>query len=133
MAETMSWQRWLRQGDQYLSSAAPNGKKSKFTSNIRYNLLSMSLESYVMAILDFYNTMPADHTYTDLLDGLATVLSEDETLKKRLLKYDNLQFICALEKYHIKQPTELELADLRNAILQMGALAHETCASPIAV
>lgn len=133
MAEAMNWQQWLKQGDQYLSSASPKGKKSKFNASIRYNLLSMSLESYVMAILDFHNTMPDNHTYTDLLDGLESVLAVDDNLKQRLLKYENIQSICSLEKFHIKQPTEAELVDLRNAILQMGALAHETCTPSVAV
>ncbi|MBN2343093.1 MAG: hypothetical protein JXX29_03445 [Deltaproteobacteria bacterium] len=133
MAKQLNWRTWLLQGDQYMNSASPKGKKSKFTPTIRYNLLSMSLESYIMAILDYHHTLPDNHTYTDLVTGLERVLEVDEELKQRLLKYENIQSICSMEKYHIKQPSESELVDLRNAILQMGALAHETCLQQLAV
>lgn len=129
MAEKLNWKTWLTRADQYLNSASPKDKQSKFNASIRYNLLSMSLENYIMAILDFHGTMPTNHTYTDLIDGLETVMTVDENLKQRLLKYENIQSICSLEKFHVKQPTESELVDLRNAILQVGALAHETCMS----
>ena len=133
MVEKLNWKTWLTRADQYLNSASPRGKKSKFNPSIRYNLLSMSLENYIMAILDFYDTMPTNHTYTELIEGLETVLDVDDNLKRRLLKYENIQSICSLEKFHIRQPSEEDLVDLRNAILQMGALAHETCLSEIAV
>ena len=133
MAEALNWRRWLKEGDQYLNSATPKGKKSKFNASIRYNLLSMSLEAYIMAILDYHNTMPMNHTYTDLLNGLEEVMTVAPELKQRLLKYENIQSICSLEKFHIKQPTEAELIDLHNAILQVSALAHETCSPAEAV
>lgn len=127
MADALNWKTWLKQGDQYMRSVSPEGKKSKFGASIRYNLLSMSLEAYVMAILDFHHSLPDNHTYTDLIDGLERVLDLDGDLKQRLLKYENIQSICSLEKFHIKDPTDAELVDLRGAIVQLGELAHKTC------
>ena len=40
----LNWQTWLKNGDQYLNAATPKSKKSRFGTDIRYNLLAMSLE-----------------------------------------------------------------------------------------
>lgn len=123
----LNWHRWLKNGDQYLKSATPKGEKSRFGTDIRYNLLSMSLEGYIMAILDFHNNLPDNHTYSDLVTGLERVMPISLTLKKRILQYENIQSICSIEKYHRSSPTEEELEDLKDAITEISVIAHKTC------
>jgi len=123
----LNWHRWLKNGDQYLKSATPKGEKSRFGTDIRYNLLSMSLEGYIMAILDFHNNLPDNHTYRDLVIGLERVMPISLTLKKRILQYENIQSICSIEKYHRSSPTEEELEDLKGAITEISVIAHKTC------
>ncbi|RXP44967.1 hypothetical protein EC396_16405 [Lutibacter sp. HS1-25] len=120
----LNWKTWLQEGDQYLRAY---GTKSRFGTEIRYNLISMSFEAYTMAILDFHNSLPENHTYSDLMYALETVVPIDKTLRERILKYENIQSICSIEKYHTVKPTEEELADLKGAILEISALAHKTC------
>ncbi|WP_022667015.1 hypothetical protein [Desulfospira joergensenii] len=126
----LNWQKWLKNGDQYLSAATPKGEKSRFGPDLRYNLLSMSLEGYIMAIMDFYDVMPENHTYTDLISGLETVARLDGRLKSRILQYENIQSICSIEKYHRTSPTEEDLEDLKGAVGIIGSMAHETCGIP---
>lgn len=121
------WEKWLKEGDQYLKAATPKGKKSRFGPDIRYNLLSMSLEGYIMAITDYHNNLPDNHTYTDLLEALERVIPVDESLKHRLLQYENIQSICSIEKYHRNSPAEDELEDLKEAIMQIRIIAHGIC------
>lgn len=131
---TMDWNKWLRQGGQYLKAVGPEERKSRFGTDIRYNLLSMSLESYVMAILDFYQNLPDNHTYTDLIAGLERVMPVDPELKNRILKYENIQSICSIEKYHRNnQPEEKDLQDLRSAVLQIQKIAYQTCTLSLVV
>ncbi len=125
----LNWRRWLKNGDQYLRAVRPGVEKSRFGTNIRYNMLSMSLESYVMAMLDFHGRLPENHTYTDLMTALDGVVSIEDALKRRILSYENIQSICSVEKYHRKDPTEPELLDLRDAIAELRKIAHETCES----
>ena len=63
----LNWKTWLKNGDQYLKAATPKAKKSRFGTDIRYNLLGMSLEGYIMAILDYHGTLPDNHTFIDLM------------------------------------------------------------------
>ena len=128
-ASKLNWNSWLLQGDQYLKAITPKSGKSRFDTVVRYNMISMSLEAYVMAIMDFHKTLPQNHTYTDLLIGLETVVQLDENLKKRILKYENIQSICSIEKYHTVAPTEDELIDLKEAIIEISAMAHTICAA----
>lgn len=129
MAEetNLNWRTWIKHGDKYLQSVKPKSEKSKFNPEIRYNLLSMSLESYIMAICDYNNVLPDNHTYTDLIDCLEKVTTIDPGLKNRILRYENIQSICSIEKYHRTAPNETELDDLKGAIVEISELAHKTC------
>jgi hypothetical protein len=124
-----NWQTWLRNGDQYLSATTHKGKKSRFGADIRYNLLSMSLEGYIMAILDYHHNLPDNHTYIDLINALETVIPIEETLKNRILQYENIQSVCSIEKYHRRTPTEEDLEDLRGAIVEISVMAHKVCSN----
>lgn len=128
-ASKLNWNSWLLQGDQYLKAVTPKSGKSRFDTVVRYNMISMSLEAYIMAIMDFYKTLPLNHTYTDLLIGLETVIQLDENLKNRILKYENIQSICSIEKYHTVAPTEEELVDLKGAVIEISTMAHTICAA----
>lgn len=125
----LNWRTWLLQGDQYLRASTPKSGISRFGTEVRYNLISMSLEAYIMAIMDFHQALPQNHTYTDLIIGLETVIPLDEKLKNRILQYENIQSICSIEKYHTVAPTEAELIDLKGAIIEISTMAHSICAA----
>lgn len=125
----LNWSTFLKQGEQYYKAATPKGEKSKFNNDTRYNLLSMSLEGYIMAILDFHQNLPDNHTYTDLIYGLEREVKIDEKLKERILKYESLQSICSIDKYHWQPPTDEELEDLYGAITEIKNLALSECPS----
>lgn len=121
------WTTWLTNGEKYFRAACPEGRESRFLPELRYNLLSMSLEGYVMAIADFHNTLPYNHTYTDLMETLETLVSLDPDLKARILKHERLQEICSLEDYHRSTPSEEDLAELGSAVDRIGTLARSVC------
>jgi hypothetical protein len=125
----LNWWTWLEQGDQYLKASTPKNSVSRFGTDIRYNLISMSLESYIMAILDYHKTLPDNHTFTDLLYALELVMPLNEQLKKRILHYESIQSICSIDKYQRVNPTEGEILDLKAAIVEISVMAHNTCVS----
>jgi hypothetical protein len=129
MPRKLNWETWLKNGDQYLNAATPKKTTSRFCTDIRYNLLSMSLEGYVMAILDYHHTLPDNHTYVDLMNALEEVMPVDRALKERILRYETIQSICSVEKYHREKPSEEDLCDLKGAIAEVGRLAHEATGS----
>ncbi len=122
-----TWKEWLPKGDQYLKAGTPKSGKSKFDTDILYNVLSMALESYIMAILDFKQNLPDNHTYTDLVYGLERVMPIDPKLKEKILKYESIQSICSIDKFSIQKPTEEQIDDLRNAIIEVKNIAYNVC------
>lgn len=125
--QKLDWKTWLTRGDQNLRSAIPKGEKSKFGTSIRYNLLSMSFEDFSMAMLDYHNSLPDNHTYTDLMNALEKYVPVSEDLKKRILKYESIQSICSVAKYQRNDPTEEEIADLTGAVQEIKELAYQVC------
>lgn len=125
--EKTNWVTWLVKGDQYLTAGTPKSDKSKFGTDILYNLLSMSLESYIMAILDYKQNLPDNHTYTDLIYGLERVMPIDKDLKLRILKYESIQSICSVDKFSITLPSVEDINDLRGAIVEIKDLAYTSC------
>ena len=125
--ESFNWKTWLKNGDQYFKAACPKGKKSRFTPELRYNLLSMALEGYAMAISDYFDMLPDNHTYTDLMDALERVIPLDPALRKKILAHESFQSICSLDEYQRSIPGEAALLDLTSAICEVAHLAHETC------
>jgi len=121
------WMTWLNNGDQYFKAATPTGKKSRFGTDLRYNLLSMSLEGYIMAISGYHKNLPDNHTYTDLMDGLERVMPIAPSLKARILKHESIQSICSIENYHRSHPSETVLKELKEAIEEIAQIAHQTC------
>ncbi|HCY87924.1 MAG TPA: hypothetical protein DHV36_22500 [Desulfobacteraceae bacterium] len=125
--EMPDWQTWMRNGNQYFKAACPEGKGSRFSADLQYNLLSMSLEGYVMAISGYHNCLPYNHTFTDLMSALERIIPLDPDLKSRILRHESIQDICSIENYHRSHPTEDALADLRSAVADIGELAREIC------
>lgn len=122
------WQTWLAHGDQFFKGSTPkNGKASILGPVIRYNMMSMALESYVMGILNCFGTMPDNHTFTDLVDALDHVIKLDPVLKQQILKHENIQSICSVDKYQRRAPEEDELAELFAAITEIKDIAYSVC------
>lgn len=128
--QKLDWKTWLKRGDQNLRSAIPKGEKSKFGTSIRYNLLSMSFEDFSMAMLDYHNSLPDNHTYTDLLNALEKCVPVREDLKNKILKYESIQSICSIAKYTRTDPTEEEIAELTEAVTEIKELAYKVCDQP---
>ena len=122
----LNWQTWLKQGDDYRKAVSPKST-IRFGTDIRYNLISMSLESYTMAILDFHHNLPENHTFLDLMSALETVIPVEDKLKRRILKYESIQSICSIDKYSRINPTEEEITDLTGAIDEICLIAHKIC------
>ncbi|MDB4335061.1 hypothetical protein OAA06_01745 [bacterium] len=80
-----------------------------------------------MAILDFHNNLPDNHTYSDLILGLDRVMVIDPALRERILKYENIQSICSVDNFSITIPIEKDLMDLKGAIMEISEIAHDTC------
>jgi hypothetical protein len=128
-SDTMCWQVWLKEGDQYLNAATPKGPESKFGKDVLYNLLAMAFEKYAMAIADYFDVLPYNHTFTDLINTIDPLVKLPPELKSRILSYEDIQSICAIDDYQRNIPARAELADFRQNLVMIQDIARTTCVS----
>ena len=120
-----SWKTWLREGQQYLKAGM--GEKNKFNNSILYNLLAMSLEKFVMAILGYNLSMPVNHTFSDLIYSLEALYPIDDDLRKTVLLLETKQEICSFEDYVRTDISDEDIVSLRGAVKQFEKIADEVC------
>lgn len=123
---------WLDKGNKYFSAIqGKNGNPCKLSPTIQYNLVCLAFESYVMAILDFHSKLPENHSITDLLDALETVMPIDVDLRNKIIKYEEVQLICPIVEYNRRDPSIDEVNEFKLSIQEISALANKTIGEQI--
>lgn len=111
--KSKEWQNYINDGRKYLKTAA-NGlskRKSVFTPEIIYNIVSMSIEKNIMGYLIYKNSLPDNHTLKDLADGVRRVCFIEDELYENLIKMDHFQEICNLNCCNVKTPDEKDIEE----------------------
>jgi hypothetical protein len=120
-----SWYTWLKEGRQYMKAGC--GKKGRFDNTIRYNLLAMAFEKFVMAILGYHMSLPMNHTITDLIEALEQFHPLDGETKDVLLGLEKKQEICSFEDGFTSEITDEDIRVMTETIIRFEALAERVC------
>jgi len=129
----LNWKQWLVQGRQYEDAGgSKNGVESKLSPVVVYNLFSMSLESYCMAILDYHGTLADNHTFTDLMDSLERVYAVKPELKRRILDLEKYQQICAFDDFVVAEVDSIVNREFQNVVGIFGEIARTECTASAA-
>ncbi len=89
---------FLDEGDKYLKIVRNAHKRPKvFTLELTFNLLVLAIEKHAMAILMACGTLPENHTFLDLLDGLKWVMPVSESNHEILTSLHEEESMCSLE------------------------------------
>lgn len=120
-----AWSIWLREGKQYLK--AGSGKNNKFNNEILYNLLAMSLEKLVMAILGFKMSLPFNHTFTDLMEALEKIVPIEKEFKDTILSLEKKQELCSFDEYIRTDISNEDIVSLRAAVIKIMEMAEGIC------
>lgn len=107
-----NWQDYLRDGEQFLSTAVGAYEKGKKTFNPEalYNITAMAIEKFIMAFLMTRGDLAENHTMVDLAFALERHTGPLPELWEKLRYLDSFQDICDLESSHYTQPTEKQMA-----------------------
>ena len=76
------------------------------SSSVVFNVASVALENYLIALCDLYGEEPGNHNYTCLMDSVETVVAVSEILNKEIRSLDLIFGICSLENYYHGVPEE---------------------------
>lgn len=126
--EKQEWEKFLELGREYEGSAkSKNGPMSKLSPVVIYNLLSMSLENYCMAMLTYHGTMADNHTFTDLVDSLERVCPLEESLKRRILDLERYQQICSFSDFVVAEADSIVNREFQDVIAVLGKTALTVC------
>ncbi|PRR84838.1 hypothetical protein CLLU_21800 [Clostridium luticellarii] len=70
-------------------------------SVVIFNVASMALESYLVALCNLYGVMPMGHTYGYLVDSAETVVDVPSSLDDEIRSLDPIfnEYLCSLESY----------------------------------
>lgn len=92
-------QLFLDEGDKYLKVVRNAHKRPQvFTLELMFNLLVLAIEKHAMSILMACGTLPENHTFKDLLDGLKWVLPVSAANHDLLLTLHAEESMCSLEE-----------------------------------
>ena len=126
--KAINWKEWLMEARQYEDAGAgKGGVASKLSPVVVYNLFSMSLESYCMAILDYHGTLADNHTFTDLMDSMEKVYSVEPELKRRILELEKYQQICAFEDFIVAEVDSIINREFQDVVGIFGEIARTEC------
>lgn len=65
-----------------------------------FNVGSVALERYLVAICDHFHVEPLNHNYNVLMDHVERLVAVDADLSARVRALDEIFHICSLEDYH---------------------------------
>ena len=122
------WEEFLLEGRQFLATAskAYAAKRKAFTTGIIYNLVAMSIEKMIMAMLMKSGNLPYNHTMHDLVESMEEFMpGQLENLGEELKRLDAFQEICDQDEYTIKTPTATEVSRMLTLADRMESLTLE--------
>jgi len=129
LCQIEDWRTFIKEGEQYLSTAlAADKKKSKvFTPEILYNITAMAIEKYLMGFLMYNNDLADNHTMADLLDSIKRHVTPSPTMIEDLLYIDSFQDICDTFNASYKTPRPEEM----KKILSIGQKVRDFTMSKV--
>jgi len=119
---------FLEEGDKYLKVVSGAHKRPEvFTLELMFNLLTLAIEKHAMAILMACGTLPENHTFLDLLEGLKWVMPVSEANHATLSTLHEEESMCSLDAAPKPRiPTAEQMIEYIALGERMQIAAHET-------
>ncbi|WP_410013004.1 hypothetical protein [Sodalis sp. C49] len=70
-----------------------------------FNVASIAVECYLIALCAWYGSMPYNHNYGSLMDTAEEVILFSPALSGKIRALDDIFGLCSLENYHHGTPT----------------------------
>lgn len=90
-------------------------------SSVVFNVASVALENYLIALCDLYGIEPGNHNYVCLMDAVETIIDVPPALNEEIRSLDLIFGICSLENYHHGTP---EPSDSDRALALCGEVRN---------
>lgn len=108
----------------YKTALGGVNRKNIFTNEILYNIISMSIEKYMMGFLTSKNELPPCHTLGNMIKEIKRHIPVEEGLVKRLDYFDKLQFICSFSFIKQEPISDNDIADMIVTLTEIRAMVQ---------
>lgn len=123
---------FLKEGDDYLRVVHTSGHRPElFTPEIVFNVLSMSLEKLIMALVTHSGCLPENHTFRELSEACHAVEPLDERDRELLISLDDHNNLCSLEVFQQILPNKERMSAFIALAERFQALAHQRLGVPM--
>jgi hypothetical protein len=104
---------FLKEADEYHKLALGGLKRKKvFTNEILYNLISISVEKYIMGFLTARNQLPLCHTLKNMVNEVKTLVPVHDDIVRKMCYFDGIQNICSLVDYNRKTISDNDITEM---------------------
>jgi hypothetical protein len=117
--------RFISDAESYYKTALGGVKrKAVFTNEILYNIISMSIEKYMMGFLTSKNELPPCHTLGNMIKEVMRHVAVSDSLVKKMDYFDKLQFICSFAFIKQEPISDNDIADMIVVLIEVRALVQ---------
>ncbi|MCY1723412.1 hypothetical protein OU798_23880 [Prolixibacteraceae bacterium Z1-6] len=104
-----SWRKYFDEANAYSKTAFGSFNKSKFGSQVIYNLLSMAVENYLTALCSKIGQMPEHSGITAILRQVQKSMDIPEIFHVEARFINSFMNFCSLEVLETKDPSRSDL------------------------
>lgn len=102
---------YLRRAKQFLNEGQVH--------SVVFNVASLALERYLVALSYLYDVEPFNHNYNCLMDSVEEVIEVPADLNKEIRSLDEIFGICSIDNYYHGEP---EISDMERIIAMCDAV-----------
>jgi HEPN domain-containing protein len=100
-------------------------KKSVFSDELIFNILTMSIEKYLVGLLMSIGIMPANHVIKYLLEETEEHFKIDVSIQKHLAAIDDYLYLCSVDNFTKNTPPREDLEKMINAVEKLKFFVQE--------
>jgi hypothetical protein len=124
---------WITEANGYFKAATGGlNRKEIFTNEILYNIISMSIEKYLMGFLVSRNQLPQCHTLSNMIQEVKALTPVSDYIVQKMNYFDKVQQICSLVNYDKTIITDKDILVMINLLKEIKVMVQENIDAKVA-
>ena len=122
------WKKYSKEGRDYLKAAFGAYSNKKLGNSVIYNLIGLSIESYLTALCMKLNILPEHSSIGSMLHILKKHVEVPETFTTESRFMNRFMNFCSLDVCDVKEPENSDVLRMLNFMGNVRDFAEETAA-----
>jgi len=115
----------IKGADGYFKTASRAFQKGAiFSDELIFNILTMSIEKYLVGLLMSIGIMPENHVIKFLVQETEQYFKIDESILKDLLAVDDYLYLCSVDSFTKNTPPREDLVNMISAVGKLKLLVY---------